>query len=132
MNTEQKPDCLSVDTFDLASECASHPSLVARAEIALADASLAVSLAQLALDRVKASLSITIRRRPDKFGIEKITESAIDAVVEGTPEASDARAALLNARHAAEIAESYAKAVDRKGSMLGLLVNLSHPARFTT
>lgn len=121
-------ESLSINSFTLGTECEKQPALVLEAGVAIADASLAASLSQLKLDNIRATLFCAIRKHPEKFGIDKPTEAAIDSVIENTEEFSKARRALLSAKHNEVLAEAYAKAVDRKGSMLGILVQLEAAA----
>jgi hypothetical protein len=76
------------------------------------------------LDLVKAELDKSIRNKPDKYGIEKITETVVTNTIiaqDGFKEANDE---YLDAKYNADIAQSAVNAMNQRKEALENLVKL--------
>lgn len=76
------------------------------------------------LSQVKAELAKKIRSKPEKYGIEKITENAIFETIQTTDEYKEANEEYLDAMYEAEVASGSVKATEQRKSSLENLVKL--------
>ena len=111
------PDALDV-------ECTDQPSLVMKYARIAADADMVADLAKDKLDLVKAELDNTIRTKPEKFGLEKLTEAVVQNTILTQDKYKEAMANYLEAKHEARIVSGATRAVDHRKSMLESLVKL--------
>jgi hypothetical protein len=80
-----------------------------------------VDLAEDHLKRVAAQVSLKVRKSPERFGLEKITEPAIDAVVlisasyvRAQERVYEARCCVAHLKHDADVLEAARAAMDHK------------------
>jgi len=95
--------------------------------------------AKLNLDRVKENLDVLrsemrldIAGNPEKFGLVKVTEAAIDAVITIRPEYKDAQLRVAEAKQQADLAVSAVRAFEMKKESLQDLVRLCVAGYFAT
>ena len=82
------------------------------------------------LDIKKADLDQTIRKDPDKFGIEKITEGAILSAILTDKDYQRVTQGYLNAKYETDMAQSAVSAFNQKKDMLEVLVKLHGQSYF--
>jgi len=73
---------------------------------------------------MKAELDKDIRSNPDKYGLAKITEGAVQNTIILQPEYREAQEAYIEAKHESDIAKAAMRAVDTKKMALENLVKL--------
>lgn len=115
---------LEIDPFALDRECIRQPRLFFAAAEIVAQKRAYADEAKSGMDLVAADLDARIRAKPEKFGIEKVTEGAINKSIQATDEYIDARKAHAKARYEADVAQALVTALEHKKSMLGHLVAL--------
>jgi ethanolamine utilization cobalamin adenosyltransferase len=77
-----------------------------------------------ALDLVRADLDKAIRKSPEKYGIEKVTETAVSSAILQQEEYQEANYELIDARYELDIASGALRALQDKKSALENLVKL--------
>jgi hypothetical protein len=80
--------------------------------------------AKQALEVVKAEVDKKIRKNPEKFGIEKITENVIAATILINEEYQEAYAEYLTAKYESDMASGAVQAFEQRKSALENLVKL--------
>lgn len=76
------------------------------------------------LEVEKARLDLEIRKDPAKYGIEKVTESAIQSAILMQPEYQELQEKYREARYENDIANAAVRAIDQKKTALENLVRL--------
>lgn len=89
-----------------------------------AEARLRFDDAKAELEVVKAELGLKIRKQPERYGLDKITEVVVAAAVLMRGECADAVEKLHQARYDHGIAEAAVKALDQRCTALEKLVKL--------
>lgn len=77
------------------------------------------------VDLVKAELDKAIRKNPDKYEIEKLTESVVQATILQQDEYMEITSELIDVRYEVEIANAAVRSIDQKKSALENLVRLN-------
>lgn len=115
---------VAIDELKLDRECVRLPTDYLKFAHAAADAKRAVDELKLELDTVEAEVSNSVRLAPDHYGVEKVTESAINSAVAASPKVRKAQRALIEAKHASEVRQAVVWALEHKKRTLTLLVEL--------
>jgi hypothetical protein len=76
------------------------------------------------LEVVKAELSRAVRSSPGEYGVEKITDKAVEAAVTVQKEHKKALQNLIDAKHRMDVMSGLVDASDQRKSALGKLVDL--------
>jgi hypothetical protein len=121
---ERTAAVVTIDELALDKECIRLPSDYLKYAHRAADAKRGVDILKSGLDALQAELSNKIRKRPQRYGLEKITEASLNAAVVLQPEYQERSAALVEARHGQEIAQAVVWALECKKRSLTLLVEL--------
>lgn len=117
-------EVVQIDEFNLDKECIRLPSQYLQFAHRSADAKRAVDEAKNALEVVEADLSKRVRDNPGAYGLEKVTESALGAVVLTQPKYQAALQELNKARHESDLSQAVVGALECKKRTLTLLVEL--------
>ncbi len=113
-----------IDPEQLDVECVNQPTLFFKyAERAIEARGVAERL-ELALEVVRAETELRIRKRPEKYGLEKPTEAAVKAVLVTHPKVVEANEAWFNARTNAALLDKATVAMEIKKRMLESLITL--------
>ncbi len=116
---------LEIDELRLPEEWIDQPRLFYRWSVAKADADRAHAEARSRLDVVKAELDAEVRTNPEAFEITgKATIDAINNTVAAQPKYRRAAQAIIEAKHAADIAGAAVAALDHRKRALQALVDL--------
>lgn len=124
----ETPEFFGIDLDKLDRDWVTHASTVYEFALQLADArddrdraKAALDIANDDLDRMAAEVELDVRRHPERFGIEKITEAVVKASVLICPKYRDAQEVVYTARrrvnkalHDVGILEAAIKALDHK------------------
>lgn len=98
----------------------------------LADARRDHDQQKAALDVVVAELDKAIREDPEKFGIEKVSETAIKLAIVGRKKHKAAVQAVADAKHAVDVLQAVVNALDHRKRALENLVDLWAANYFST
>jgi hypothetical protein len=121
MNYEED---IKIDETALDIEWLEQPKLFMRYARYAAETQKMLDLAKTNLDLVKAELDKAVRENPDKFGIEKLTETVVLNTILSLPEYKEANEKYINAKFEAEIAKSAVRAFEQRKEALENLVRL--------
>lgn len=125
---EDYNEFLDIDLLNLEVECQHQPKRFKKWSDILADAKRDHSQADADLDLVKAELDLEIRDDPNRYGLGKVTASAMAAAIKTRlPTMKRYKRALrrlINAKHRVDVLEGTVKALDDRKKQLGHLVQL--------
>lgn len=79
---------------------------------------------------VKAEVFLDVRAHPDKYGLEKVTDKAVDAMVESHEDVKAAASELIAFKHESQILDSAVKAFEQRRYSLQNLVQLQGQGYF--
>lgn len=111
------PDALDVEWLE-------QPRLMLKYGQIAAEAKNTADNLKEALDSFKAGLDLDIRKEPEKFGIAKITEGAIQSAILQDDKHKELSEELANARYEAEMAKVASMAISTRKDALENLVRL--------
>lgn len=84
----------------------------------------AMDRAKMNLELVENSMALRIRRSPQQFGLDKVTEGAIAATVKSSNDYLEAVDALSKAKTEAQLLEVGVNALEQRKRMIEILVTL--------
>ena len=113
-----------IDKDNLDLECIRLPSSYRQFAFLAAEAKRDVQEAKAQLDVVQAELAKQIRATPGKYGVEKLTETALQGIVITQKRYKEAQAYLFKCQHRAEMCSATVWALEHKKRALTLLVDL--------
>ncbi len=90
----------------------------------LADAKQAVGEAKAVLELTEAETALAIRKFPEKYGLEKVTEGGVEAVMITRKEYQAAKTDLIEAMHKEDIFGAAVSAMQHRKTALEKLVDL--------
>ena len=115
---------LTIDEFRLDEEWLRQPKMYGSVATDLADAQKAYSEARAELEVTKSECELSIRRKPSKYGLEKVTEATVSAALGAHDSVSKATAAVIDAKHAVDVLNAVVHALDHRKKALENLVSL--------
>jgi len=115
---------VSIDELNLDKECISLPSDYLKYAHRAADTKRDVDSKKAALEALQAKISNTIRKNPEKYGLDKVTEASLSAAVILQGGYQVRQEELIDARHLQETAQAYVWALECKKRSLTMLVEL--------
>lgn len=115
---------IAIDCEALDVEWVQQPELMRRYANHMADTKRDMDDAKERLDVMKAQLDREIRADPSKFGLDKLTESAVQSTILLQREYTDASKVYSDARYEYDIAGAAVRALDQKKTALENLVRL--------
>jgi hypothetical protein len=115
---------IRIDETSLDVEWLDQPQLMLKYARHAAKCRKALDLAKEAVDVTRAEMDKAIRKSPESYGIEKVTETAISSAVLLSRQYSEAYHAYLDAKYETEIAVAAVTAVEQRKSALEALVRL--------
>ena len=115
---------VDIDPFQLDKECVSLPSDYLKFSTTSALLRKQMDEAKARLDVESAALSKRIRSNPEKYGLDKVTESAVTGMVLLDQSYQKADRAYRRARYEYDISQSAVWAMEHKKKSLSLLVEL--------
>jgi hypothetical protein len=121
---------LNADELDTA--WLAQPKRMKRACRKVADADADYEAAKAELDLVKAELDLAIRKNPKKFGLEKLSEGAINSTILTQQVYSEAHSEMLKQKHRVAVMKSNVTALDHNRSALEGMVKLHGQSYFAT
>lgn len=128
----QYSDVVKIDEHALDKECIRLPSDYLKFAHLAADARREADELKADMDVCVAELTSDVRSSPEDYGIEKVTESAINKTVAALPTLRSARRRYEKARHRQELVQAVVAALDVKKRTLTLLVELHGRGYYAT
>lgn len=123
MDSLYKED-LEIDKYSLDSECVGQPQKFMAWSEKMAEATAERDRADQNLEVVKAQVEQAVRKDPDAFGLDKVTEGSIKSAVTIHPEVQEANERWIQAKYNASILMSAKDAMEQRRSMLEILIKL--------
>jgi len=111
-------DAVGIDLNALHHDAQRQPELLRDACDLAAVAKTQAKKSALALAELKATKELAIRAYPAQFGLEKVTEASIKAVVATNESVHDAEIGVIKAEEDAEFATSLVRAYAARKSMI--------------
>lgn len=121
---EQEQSVVSIDENNLDKECINLPTDYLKYAHRSVDKKRDVDEAKSKLSVVEADIGKKVRDNPGVYGLEKVTESAINTTVIRTKEYKAAEQELRDAQYQADLAQAVVWALEHKKRTLTLLVEL--------
>jgi len=121
---ELNESLLEIDQYRLDREWLLQPKRVMKYATMLADAKKEMLEHKAALDLAEAELELSIRKDPDDFGLEKITEAIVKAAVIVQPRYQKALKRYNNSRHRVDVLSALLEALQHRKKALEDLVTL--------
>lgn len=121
MNYEED---IHIDSDLLDVEWLDQPALLMRYARNAAQARMALDKAKEALELARAEIDKKIRTIPEKYGIEKVTEGAVQAAILTQTAFKEATDTFIQAKFDADIAQGAVNAVNQRKDALENLVRL--------
>lgn len=115
---------IEIDEVNLDKECIQLPSNYLKAAHLAADAGRDVEELKRQLDVLEADIGKEIRAHPSKYGLEKVTEAAINETILTLPAYRTAQQKLAKAKHDSQLASALVQAMEYKKRSLQMLVEL--------
>jgi len=131
-NIDIDPDIVKIDQLALDKECVRLPEDYLKYALLSADLKQEVDNRKSRLEMTEAELARHIRNTPGKFGIEKVTETAIKEVIQTSEQYQKALVRLNNAKHTYERAQATVWALEHKKRSITLLVDLHGMGYFSS
>ena len=121
---------MSIDDSALDVECLEQPKLMMKYTAKSAQVKMERDQAKELLDVVRADMDKEIRTNPDKFGIEKLTETVVSNTILTTPAYKTAMKNFLEAKYEADVVAGAVAAIEQRKSMLEALIKLHGQSYF--
>ena len=115
---------IRIDESSLDAEWLDQPSLMFKYAKNAAEMRRLLDLSKEKLDLVKAEIDKEIRTNPEKFGIEKITETVVANSMLATFKYKKANEEFLNAKYEVDVAQAAVVAMSQRKDALENLVRL--------
>lgn len=115
---------LQFDESNLAEEWKRHANLYYSNGKKLADAKLELDKCKSTLEVVEAKLSKKIRTDPEKYGLDKITEASVTAVMKNQNDWLMAKKDVEEAKHNVDLMSAYIHAIDDKRKSMEMITSL--------
>lgn len=117
-------DFLKIDSLALDKEWLGQPALYFEYAEKLADARRKADESKSNLDLVYSDLSAKIRSTPDRYGVEKVTETAVADKIKNIGEYRVAQKLVNDAKYKVDIMQAAVTALDHRKRALTMLVEL--------
>lgn len=130
--TTDRASVVQIDEHNLDKECVRLPSDYLKYATLAADAKRDLDELKNSLAVLEAELSADIRAEPRKYGLEKITETAIASCVLVQPYYQKRVDRVNAAKHRTDIAQAVVGALEHKKRTLTLLVELHGMGYFSS
>ena len=127
LNYEQD---VSIDEIALDVEWLQQANLMYKYARYQAETKKVMDEAKERLDFIKAKLEMDIRANPEKYGLSKVTESAVASTILLQPEYQEASKKYIEVRYENDVAAAAVKAIDQKKTALENLVKLLSASYF--
>lgn len=120
--------CLRIDELRLVEEWVAQPVLIYKALEAQGQARRELDAAKDQMAALQAHLSQQIRSNPEEFGIDKITEKAIESTISLVPDVVKLQATMRQLKYSVDMYAALTTALDHKKKALENIVVLQNQA----
>ena len=124
MSIFPKDSDFQIDPYCLDEEWVKQPDTFRKYSEALAEAKRDFEEAKNRLAVVRAETDLTVRKKPSKYGLDKLTEGVIKAAVEIDEGVVKAEADVVEARYEVNLLEAAVGSLDHRKRALSDLVSL--------
>ena len=124
MNLTELKEGLAVHTDTLHLDAQEQPRMAEEAGEMAAEAKAAAKRAKLEADEAKAEVEQDVRKRPDTYGLEKVTDKPVAAAVALDDRVKAAERNTIEKQEVADKVASVANAYEHRRSMLGIEAKL--------
>jgi len=124
MDLEESRAVVQIDEHNLDKECVRLPTDYLKYSHVAVDAKRDLEDMKNRLEVIQAELAKGIRANPENYGLEKVTEKAVDMTVLTLPRYQKALARVQTLKHDADLAQAVVWALEHKKRTLTLLVEL--------
>lgn len=121
---EERDSLVEIDEYNLDKEFYEQPKLMRRYAFKVADLRLIVAERKAAVDLVKAELELAIRAEPENYGVKKVTEKLVEAVIITQDEYKTALKKYNRAKHKLDQYQAIVSALEHRKSALEGAVKL--------
>jgi hypothetical protein len=122
--TDIKPEHFAVDDQQLIEEWMRHPSRVYQYTSLTADLQMQLDMARRRDEVLRADLSLTIRKNPEQFGLQKLTEGVIEAAIAVDEEVRASANKIIKLKNELDLAKAAVSALEAKKKALECIVQL--------
>lgn len=126
------PSFIDIDQNNLDKEWIEQPGLFYKYACLLADAKKSLAEAKSNYDLIQAETAAEIRREPERFGLEKVTEAAITATIPLQTLVKKGSTDFIESRHTVDTLEAAVTALEHRKRALENLVSLHGQSYFST
>ncbi len=124
ISQDEEPDFYQININQLHKECALQPRLYHKYSDLLVTARAVYEQAKSEKEFVAAELELAIRKDPQKFGLEKVTEKSVDKRVIISKRYQKANSVVLKARKEVNELEAIVTTIDHRKYALQDIVRL--------
>lgn len=117
-------DVLTIDPLRLDREVIRQPQLYHQYATALADARLLLDMAASKLKVMEAELGAKIRKDPESYHVDKVTEASVAGCILMRPNYQAQQVVMQKARHKLDVLQAMVTALDHKKRSVTLMVDL--------
>jgi len=117
-------DSFEIDQNRLNWECVRQPKLYLKYAEELAEAKQALEEAKTALEVIKADLSLSIRKDPDTYGLDKITEAVVSSTITLQQKCIEQNQEVIDKKYDVDMLQSAVITLDHRKRMIESLVTL--------
>lgn len=121
---EERDSLVEIDEYHLDKEIYDQPKLMRRYSFKVADLKLLVAERKAAVDLVKAEIQLAVRLDPEAFGLKKVTDSSVEAVILTRDEYKVALKKYNRAKHKLDQYQAIVTALEHRKSSLESAVKL--------
>ncbi len=132
LKPEEEFDFFDIDKNRLDEEWINQPKLFFKISCQLATAQRKESEARASREVIKAEIAAKMRKDPEKYGLEKATEAAINSRMMTIKRYKEAQALRLKRMHRTSILQAAVFALNHRKSALEKLVSLHGQQYFAT
>lgn len=124
MKIQPNANDFEIDRYRLDDEWVKQPDLYRRYAEALADARKLLEMRKNEATILRADTELQVRKEPEKYGLSKVTEGVIKAVVDVNTDVVAADDMVIDAKHGVAVLEAAVGALDHRKRALSDLVSL--------
>lgn len=124
MSTEDYIQDMKIEPDELDLEWLGQPQLMVKYSAKLAEAKERRDLMKEEVDLMRAECDRDIRKAPEKFGLEKITETAVSNAILTIDDYKDAQEQLRRANYDVNVLQGVVSAIEQRKAALENMVRL--------
>ena len=122
----------TVDEHRLAEEWVEHPSRVFYYASLAANIQMRLEEARRHDDVLRADLSLSVRKNPEKFGLQKTTEGLIEAIITADEAIQESAISIISLKNELDLVKAAVSALECKKKALECIVQLHATSYFAS